>query len=193
MSRDGTALRLGPEVVKLLVPQRPPLLMVDRISAVNLDAAEPSIVAHRYLSANDPVFAGHFPEVGVHPGVLTIEALAQAAGALGALLHLVEAHGIGVLDELRNVERGATFNPGFDSAAAAAFRARVTRPGGLTLGGAVSAKLLAPVFPGCRLDLRAYLARRIDRLSHFRLEASVDDEVVANGTISGARIDTSPR
>lgn len=189
MSRDGIAIDLGPEVVRRLVPQRPPLQMIDRIAAIGLDGPEPSLLAYRYLSANDPVFAGHFPDLGVQPGVLTLEALAQAAGALGAVLALVEAHGVEVLDDLRNLERGATLNPAYDPAAAAAFAARAAGPRALTLGGAVHAKLHRPVFPGCRLDLRAWLVRRIEAASHFRVEASVGEELVASGTISGSRVE----
>jgi 3-hydroxymyristoyl/3-hydroxydecanoyl-(acyl carrier protein) dehydratase len=180
-------LDLGPEVIRLLIPQRPPLLMLDRVSAVDLSASEPWLQGHRYLSANDPVFGGHFPELGVFPGVLTLEAVAQAAGALGTLLALVEAEP-GALGELVNLERGATLDPAYDAERARGYRAGLRGPRGLNLGGAVNAKLVKPIFPGCRLDLRVWLIRRIDAMSQFGLEASVERDTVATGTISGSRV-----
>jgi 3-hydroxyacyl-[acyl-carrier-protein] dehydratase len=61
------------------LPQRYPLLMVDRVLA-----CEPGkrILALKNVSANEPHFAGHFPGRPVMPGVLILEAMAQAAGIL---------------------------------------------------------------------------------------------------------------
>lgn len=62
------------------IPHRYPFLLVDRISAV-----EPgqSITAHKSVSALDPYLQGHFPENPVMPGVLMVEAMAQASAILG--------------------------------------------------------------------------------------------------------------
>jgi len=61
------------------LPQRYPLLMLDRIKA-----CEPGkrIVALKNVSANEPHFPGHFPHRPIMPGVLILEAMAQAAGVL---------------------------------------------------------------------------------------------------------------
>lgn len=61
------------------LPQRFPLLMVDRVLA-----CEPGkrILALKNVSANEPYFPGHFPNRPVMPGVLILEAMAQAAGIL---------------------------------------------------------------------------------------------------------------
>jgi len=61
------------------LPQRFPLLMVDRVLA-----CEPGkrIVALKNVTANEPYFPGHFPNRPVMPGVLILEAMAQAAGIL---------------------------------------------------------------------------------------------------------------
>jgi 3-hydroxyacyl-[acyl-carrier-protein] dehydratase len=61
------------------LPQRYPLLMVDRVLE-----CEPGkrIVALKNISANEPYFPGHFPNRPVMPGVLILEAMAQAAGIL---------------------------------------------------------------------------------------------------------------
>jgi len=66
------------EVLKYL-PHRYPFLLIDRVIAL-----EPgkSIVALKNVTINEPFFAGHFPHHPVMPGVLIVEALAQAAAIL---------------------------------------------------------------------------------------------------------------
>ncbi len=61
------------------LPQRYPLLMIDRVLE-----CEPGkrILALKNVSANEPHFPGHFPRRPVMPGVLILEAMAQAAGIL---------------------------------------------------------------------------------------------------------------
>ncbi|MEW6690039.1 MAG: 3-hydroxyacyl-ACP dehydratase FabZ [Pseudomonadota bacterium] len=61
------------------LPQRFPLLMVDRVLE-----CEPGkrILALKNVSANEPYFPGHFPNRPVMPGVLILESMAQAAGIL---------------------------------------------------------------------------------------------------------------
>lgn len=66
------------DVLKHL-PQRYPILMIDRVK--HLDPGK-RIVALKNVSANEPYFQGHFPGRPIMPGVLILEAMAQAAGAL---------------------------------------------------------------------------------------------------------------
>lgn len=61
------------------LPHRYPFLMVDRV--ISLDSPR-SIDAYKCVSINEPFFQGHFPDLPVMPGVLIIEALAQAGGLL---------------------------------------------------------------------------------------------------------------
>ena len=61
------------------LPHRFPFLLVDRVRSV---IAGKSIVALKNVTANEGFFQGHFPDYPVMPGVLVIEALAQAAGVL---------------------------------------------------------------------------------------------------------------
>lgn len=67
------------EVQKYL-PHRYPFLLVDRV--ISIIPGE-SIVAIKNVSINEPYFNGHFPQKAVMPGVLIVEAMAQAAGILG--------------------------------------------------------------------------------------------------------------
>ena len=66
--------------IKEYLPQRYPFLLVDRV--VELDLGK-SIVAYKNVTVNESFFQGHFPGKPIMPGVLIIEALAQAAGVLG--------------------------------------------------------------------------------------------------------------
>ena len=66
--------------IRKYLPHRYPFLLVDRVVEVTPGA---SIVAYKNLSINEPFFDGHFPENPIFPGVLLLEAMAQAAGILG--------------------------------------------------------------------------------------------------------------
>ncbi|MCO4785115.1 3-hydroxyacyl-ACP dehydratase FabZ [Marinomonas atlantica] len=66
--------------IRRYLPHRYPFLLVDRV--VELTPGE-SIVAYKNVTVNEPFFNGHFPDHPVMPGVLIIEAMAQAAGILG--------------------------------------------------------------------------------------------------------------
>ncbi len=66
--------------IRKYLPHRYPFLLVDRVVELNLGE---SIVAYKNLSINEPFFDGHFPDKPVFPGVLLVEAMAQAAGILG--------------------------------------------------------------------------------------------------------------
>ena len=66
--------------IREYLPHRYPFLLVDRV--LELNPGE-SIVAIKNVTVNEPFFNGHFPEHPVMPGVLIVEAMAQAAGILG--------------------------------------------------------------------------------------------------------------
>lgn len=69
------------DVIKVMaaLPHRYPMLLVDRVARLDKDE---SIHAIKAVSMNEPFFQGHFPGRPIMPGVLIIEALAQAAGIL---------------------------------------------------------------------------------------------------------------
>ncbi|HTC54962.1 MAG TPA: 3-hydroxyacyl-ACP dehydratase FabZ [Candidatus Sulfotelmatobacter sp.] len=66
------------EILKIL-PHRYPFLLIDRV--LELKRKE-RIVAIKNVSINEPFFSGHFPGLPIMPGVLIVEAIAQAGGAL---------------------------------------------------------------------------------------------------------------
>lgn len=65
--------------IQRILPHRYPFLLIDRI--VELTRRE-RIVAIKNVTINEPFFQGHFPEFPIMPGVLVIEAMAQAGGLL---------------------------------------------------------------------------------------------------------------
>jgi len=66
------------EIMSIL-PHRYPLLLIDRILEID---PKKRIVALKNVTFNEPQFTGHFPDYPIMPGVLMIEAIAQAGGAL---------------------------------------------------------------------------------------------------------------
>jgi len=68
------------EEIRRFLPHRYPFLLVDRV--LECIPGE-SLTAIKNVSVNEPFFTGHFPEKPIMPGVLIIEALAQATGLLG--------------------------------------------------------------------------------------------------------------
>jgi len=82
---------LSIEQIRELLPHREPMLLVDRV----LEITATTTVAEKLVSANEPHFRGHFPERPVMPGVLIVEALAQAGG-IGILWNYPEFRGRGL-------------------------------------------------------------------------------------------------
>ncbi len=68
------------QAIQAVLPHRYPFLLVDRVDERSADR----IVARKLVTANEPFFAGHFPGNPIMPGVLIIEALAQAGALLAA-------------------------------------------------------------------------------------------------------------
>ncbi len=69
----------GIDAVLATLPHRYPFILVDRVVEVSEDGKR--AVCLKNVSANEPFFQGHFPEFPIMPGVLVVEALAQAAAA----------------------------------------------------------------------------------------------------------------
>ncbi len=62
-----------------ILPHRFPFLLIDRVIEIQ---RKQRIVAIKNVTINEPFFAGHFPNLPIMPGVLIVEAIAQAGGAL---------------------------------------------------------------------------------------------------------------
>jgi 3-hydroxyacyl-[acyl-carrier-protein] dehydratase len=67
------------EEIKEYLPHRHPFLLIDRVLSFEADKR---IVALKNVTVNEPFFPGHFPHFAVMPGVLIVEAMAQAAAVL---------------------------------------------------------------------------------------------------------------
>ena len=78
--------------IRSLLPHRYPMQLVDKVIAVD----EEEIVAVKNVTSNEPFFTGHFPQEPVMPGVLIVEAMAQAGGLL-------------VLNNVEEPERWSTY------------------------------------------------------------------------------------
>ncbi|MGB7552754.1 MAG: 3-hydroxyacyl-ACP dehydratase FabZ [Candidatus Korobacteraceae bacterium] len=75
----GDNVTLDIQDILRILPHRFPLLLVDRI--IHLTRTK-RIVAIKNVTINEPFFAGHFPDHPIMPGVLVVEAMAQAGGVL---------------------------------------------------------------------------------------------------------------
>ncbi len=81
---DVIQLPLDVVAIHKLLPHRYPFLLVDRV--VEFEPHK-RVLAYKNVSCNEQFFQGHFPERPVMPGVLVLEALAQAGGILTQLSH----------------------------------------------------------------------------------------------------------
>jgi len=70
--------------IRQMLPHRYPFLLIDRV--VEFESGK-RVLGYKNVSANEAYFQGHFPDRPVMPGVLVIEALAQAGGVLTQLTH----------------------------------------------------------------------------------------------------------
>ena len=89
MNDQPAGAAIGPFDIKRVMaalPHRYPMLLVDRVESLD---PEKGITAVKAVTINEPFFQGHFPARPIMPGVLIVEALAQAAGVLA-----VEALGL---------------------------------------------------------------------------------------------------
>ncbi len=191
MTSDATArLRLGPEVVRLLLPHGPPLSMVDRVESFTA-AREPTLRASRFVSANEEVFAGHFDGLKIWPGIYTIEGMGQSCQLLVVIEAIRErclergADPERPLEPLVNLERGFRLEPDYraeEGRATLEELARMPRVMGLSTG--VDVRFLRPVFPGTRVDYVVTRTHEVQGVMRFAVEAIVDGAPVARGTMS---------
>ena len=75
-------MNLDTLAIMKLLPHRYPFLLVDRVVHYEMSEERKVLRAIKNVSFNEPFFQGHFPERPVFPGVLILEAMAQATGIL---------------------------------------------------------------------------------------------------------------
>ena len=99
------------EEIKKLLPHRYPFLMIDKVIDIEIGK---SLLAVKNVSCNEPYFTGHFPKQFVMPGVLIIEALAQATGILAfkSEQQLQKGNNIYMLVGIENVRFKKIVRPG---------------------------------------------------------------------------------
>jgi 3-hydroxyacyl-[acyl-carrier-protein] dehydratase len=138
----------GRDVIEQLIPHRPPFLLVDEILEL-----EPGrrVVGRREVRADDWWFTGHFPERPVMPGVLTIEAIAQA-GAVAVLADAAHAGKIPFFAGIDDCRFKRVVEPG-DTLTLECEFVRVRGPiakgqGRATVGDEVAAEAMLTVFVG---------------------------------------------
>jgi 3-hydroxyacyl-[acyl-carrier-protein] dehydratase len=95
------------DITKIL-PHRYPFLLVDKI--IDMDLEKGFILAQKNVTINESFFQGHFPGAPIMPGVLILEALAQAGGVLVYLKGNVDK--LAVLLNMKNVKFRNPVKPG---------------------------------------------------------------------------------
>jgi 3-hydroxyacyl-[acyl-carrier-protein] dehydratase len=91
-----------------ILPHRYPFLLVDKILEIDLE--KNIIIGQKNVTMNEPFFQGHFPDIPIMPGVLIIEALAQAGAVLAH--EKLQMNKIAVLLSLTNVKFRRPVHPG---------------------------------------------------------------------------------
>lgn len=99
---------MNAEEIQQLIPHRPPFLWLDEV----VTADETFLHARKYLDPELPVFAGHYPDFPVLPGVLQCEACFQAAAVLIAKSHPVESGRVPVVTRQNNTRFRRLVRPG---------------------------------------------------------------------------------
>lgn len=197
--RDFVPLSCGPALIQRLLPQRPPFLMVDRLDAFR-PGERPAARASRYLSANEPFFAGHFPDLPLMPGALLLEGCGQTASLAFTMSAIVDAyHERGsdmsqLAEDLASLDAAYSLRPGFRDPGTPIVMEAFERVEGLPVGvaGGCRLKFLRPVTPGCRLIYEARLSHRLGQQVRFELIATVDDQPVLEGSLAAAIVEDLP-
>jgi 3-hydroxyacyl-[acyl-carrier-protein] dehydratase len=162
MKGHFTALSLPREKTRELLPQRPPLLLVDEVLAIGV-GPRPALRASFQINIEEPVLAGHFPGRPLWPGTYTIEGLAQTCSILGAVVPSISLFNVNVQWDNRlqiNAGRG--------------------------LLARADVKLTRPVIPPAVMIYEVFLTHVIDKICRFDVEAIVESTTVAQGTLTVA-------
>jgi 3-hydroxymyristoyl/3-hydroxydecanoyl-(acyl carrier protein) dehydratase len=166
------------------------MLFVDFVTGYER-TPRPSLRAGRHISANDPTFAGHFPELGIWPGIYTVEGLNQACNLLATISAIQkEWEGKGrdpaeVLEGLRQIDQVYELKPSLRSDSAKELLEALQSTGrtmGLSVG--IDVRFTSPVFPGSRLDYVVLETHAREAAMIYEVEALVEGSVVAKGKLT---------
>jgi 3-hydroxyacyl-[acyl-carrier-protein] dehydratase len=196
---DFVPLHCGPALVQRLLPQRPPFLMVDRLDAF-APGERPGARASRFLTANEPFFAGHFPALPLMPGALLLEGSGQTASLVFTMAAILDAYVeqgsdlATLVADLAKLDAAYSLRPGFRDPGTPLVMEAFARLRGFPVGmaGSTRLKFLRPVAPGCRLVYEVQLSHRLADQVRFELGATVDGEPVLEGTLSAAIVESLP-
>ena len=152
--------------------------MVDRVTAYDL-LPQPKLQAEKYISANEPVFNGHFPDLKIWPGVYTIEGLKQCCSVLDVLLRMNEK---GLLEELVALENQKISLLKKTYTFPASLRERIEEIRSTDFSAMkIKIKLLSPVFAGCIMKYGA--VKTEENPATWSVQAEVEGLLVAKGNI----------
>ncbi|PZR76736.1 MAG: 3-hydroxyacyl-[acyl-carrier-protein] dehydratase FabZ [Chthoniobacterales bacterium] len=126
------------------LPHRPPFVFVRELVKVNAGVSADAVTS---FARNDPMFAGHFPDNPLVPGVILTEALAQTAGIAAASGYPEKEKPLFLLSAIRTM------------------------------------KFLRPARPEEQIDLHAERLAQVDELVQFKVAASVQGVLIAEGQI----------
>jgi 3-hydroxyacyl-[acyl-carrier-protein] dehydratase len=189
--QQSAPMHLGSNVIEVLLPFRRPLNMVDAVVAYERNPV-PRLRSYRCITANEPVFDGHFPGLHLWPGIYTQEGLGQSGAILAMIVGMQEtweAKGGDpeeVLEALRNLERGFTMHPGYRPKDHEKLLEELGAGRYLGLSASVNLKFLNPVFAGQRVDYEVVLVKRMDKLLRMEVEATVAGKTIVRGIMTGS-------
>lgn len=179
--KDSRKFLIGADVIGHLIPEQHPMIMVDRVIDYR-SSPRPQLFAERYVSANEPVFVGHFPDLKLWPGVHTIEGLRQCCVLLDVIHQLEE---IGMLDGLLEFQRSRVLQPHVDKELCQRVLDALPRIHQLEQSPLrLRVKLIAPVFAGCTIVYQVY--QNTSDIHSWSGQAEVNGQTVAKGAISCA-------
>ena len=176
--KDSRKFLIGADVIEHLIPERHPMIMVDRVIDYR-SSPRLQLSAERYVSANEPVFVGHFPDLKLWPGVHTIEGLRQCCVLLDVIRQLEE---MDLLNGLLELQRHHMLQPQVDQALCQRALDALQRICQLAQSPLrLRVKLLAPVFAGCIIAYQVY--QNTPDVHGWSVQAEVNGQSVAKGEI----------